>query len=327
MTVDFWDVGQGDCTVITRPDGKLIVIDVGPRSSPLIGWLDSHPQKQISDVILTHNDADHIGAIPALLESCAGRIERVRLLQDGSRSGARQKSVVNLLSPLKKAHMAGWLKVTLMCSGQTIWEDDELGVSLEVLYPSALDSVLNHATPNEGSAILALKHQKAGIIMWPGDNTVKRVAEVKPSNNVAILFGPHHGAPEDRKRSTKAEWNKSISTVQPRQVQISVGKNTYSHPNPRYLTHLRNAGCEVVCTGLTRWCDRRITERQQGQHVVNGAALLGLRRTSSGFACRGARRFYVTSEDFVEDEFANEHREAVKKLGRPFCMHRATWSR
>lgn len=327
MTIDFWDVGQGDCTVITRPDGKLIVIDVGPRNSPLIGWLESHLQKQISDLILTHNDADHIGAIPAILKSCSGRIQRVRLLQDGARQGARQKSVIHLLSPLKDAHQAGWLEVSLIGSGQIIWENQELGVSLEVLYPSALDSVLNHATPNEGSAILCLKHRNAGVVVWPGDNTVKRAAEVAPKESVSILYGPHHGAPEDRGRSTKSEWINSIAALSPKQVQISVGKNSYSHPNPRYLSHLRNEGCQIVCTGLTRWCDRRIRERQTGQHVLNGAALLGLRRTSSGFACRGARRFHVTADALVEDEFAEEHREEVRKLGRPFCMPRASWSR
>src|SRR5258708_8392617 len=67
LIVDFWDVGQGDCSVIRLPDGSLIIIDVGPRTTPLIDWLQEKPRR-IHSVVITHNDADHAGGLPALVK-------------------------------------------------------------------------------------------------------------------------------------------------------------------------------------------------------------------------------------------------------------------
>lgn len=334
MTVDFWDVGQGDCSVITKPDGGLIVIDVGPKKSPLVSWLRERPGKFISDLFLTHNDADHIGALPALLKECVGRIGTVWLLQDGQLSGARHKTVVNLLSPLRRASMDHGVIVKTIRRGMLVWENGELGISLEVLYPSDLDAVLNFSTPNRGSAILALRHRRAGQIIWPGDNTVQRVDEVRPEEDVYLLVGPHHGAPEDCRRPNRKLFRDPATAISPSNAFISVGAtnkkthaNRYSHPNPRYLAHLQNMGCAISCSGLTKWCDRNIKDRPAGHNIMNSSLRLGLRRTTLGFACRGAVRLSVDHEGFLEDDNAAEHREAVAALSHPFCLPRETWRR
>jgi beta-lactamase superfamily II metal-dependent hydrolase len=50
LEVVFWDVGQGDCSTLQLPDGSLVIIDTGPRGSPLIDWLNDHPGKKIRAV-------------------------------------------------------------------------------------------------------------------------------------------------------------------------------------------------------------------------------------------------------------------------------------
>ncbi len=327
LTIDFWDVGQGDCTVITKPDGSLIIIDVGPRNSPLIDWLRDHPRKRISDVILTHNDSDHIGAIPALLEARSVGSWNVWLLQDGPRTGRRQQAVVKLLTPLKRAEVEGIIQVRGITKGTTIWTDPHTGSYLDIIYPSELDKVLSHESPNLGSAILALMHPKGKMVIWPGDNTVRRTLEERPHGMLHTLFGPHHGGPEDRTRSSRKTFEKETHEIAAENAQISVGKNSYDHPNLRYLTYLRKAGCQISCTGLTRLCDRRIKTRKAGHHIMNGSALLGLRRTSTGFACRGAKRLTITSEGIFPDKYEATHREAVQALTHPYCMPRETWSK
>lgn len=328
LTVDFWDVGQGDCTVLTKPDGELIVIDVGPKNSPLISWLRDHPKKRISDVLLTHNDSDHIGAMPSLINDRSHSLDNIWLLQDGTRTGQRQESVRRLLAPLRRASEEGAVNVYRLEANSVIWKDEEMGIVIRVLYPSLLEEVMEHETPNLGSAIIALEHVSGQVILWPGDNTVKRTAENKPRDlAVHSLMGPHHGGPEDRRRFGQAELIKSIKEITPKNVQISVGKNSYSHPNPHYFTYLRKEGCAISCTGLTRLCDRRIKERKVGNHVMNGSALLGLRRTTTGFACRGAKRLYIDKFEIRPDEFEQQHRKAVKKLTHPYCLPRANWAK
>src|SRR5688500_8836106 len=81
LDVSFWDVGQGDCSTIHLPDGRLVVIDVGPRGSPLIDWLHDNP-RDICAIVLTHNDSDHVGALPSLLGSFKSRISSFFMLVD-----------------------------------------------------------------------------------------------------------------------------------------------------------------------------------------------------------------------------------------------------
>ena len=72
VVVDFWNVGQGDATSIKLPSGELILIDVGPKNSTLSQWLRSGQRGRIRDIILTHNDADHAGALPEIVADLGG---------------------------------------------------------------------------------------------------------------------------------------------------------------------------------------------------------------------------------------------------------------
>lgn len=327
MTVDFWDVGQGDCTVITRPDGKLTIIDVGPKNSPLLSWLRDCSPAQISDIVLTHNDSDHMGAMVALLADCAHRIDRIWVLRDGKRP-QNQKSINDLLAALKRAHDNHGIHVAEPRQGMVLWTTGIPETRLSILFPSVFDSIGNQGRSNNGGAIVSLEHENGEAVIWPGDHTVEKTNEVNLHATVAMLTGPHHGAPEDCGRPNRRQFHEPIDDLSPKRVFIHVGsKNNYSHPNPRYLARLQNLGCIVSCSGLTRWCDRRVRDRQSGEHVINGAARLGLRRTTNGFACRGALRLEIDEQGFHEDENQEEHREAVRTLTHPHCISKSEWKR
>jgi competence protein ComEC len=57
------DVGQGDAAVISLPDNRAIVIDVGPSSELIDKCLRSLRVKRISLLILTHPHADHVAGL------------------------------------------------------------------------------------------------------------------------------------------------------------------------------------------------------------------------------------------------------------------------
>jgi glyoxylase-like metal-dependent hydrolase (beta-lactamase superfamily II) len=66
----FWDVGQGDCSVLHFTDDSIIIIDTGDKNSPLVEWLSWHPVSplKIEAMVFTHTHADHIGAAQSIVE-------------------------------------------------------------------------------------------------------------------------------------------------------------------------------------------------------------------------------------------------------------------
>lgn len=67
FSVNYIDVGQGDCIFIRLPDGKNVLIDCGlnddtqENSKRIISLLNSYSVKKIDYFVLTHPDIDHIG--------------------------------------------------------------------------------------------------------------------------------------------------------------------------------------------------------------------------------------------------------------------------
>src|SRR5260221_9134207 len=74
--IDFWDVGQGDCSVLNFSDQTVLLIDTGGKRSPVVDWLANKPTT-IHAVVLTHIDADHAGALCSILNANQSRIGAV----------------------------------------------------------------------------------------------------------------------------------------------------------------------------------------------------------------------------------------------------------
>ena len=70
MEVHFIDVGQGDCTLVKCGDSAML-IDTGDDSqgTAVQNYLQKQGIKKLDYLILTHPDADHIGAAPVSLRS------------------------------------------------------------------------------------------------------------------------------------------------------------------------------------------------------------------------------------------------------------------
>lgn len=69
LKVNFVDVGQGDCTFITTPKNKTILIDGGGSASDeydvgkstLLPYILDRGYKKIDYMIISHFDNDHVG--------------------------------------------------------------------------------------------------------------------------------------------------------------------------------------------------------------------------------------------------------------------------
>jgi competence protein ComEC len=309
--VTFWDVGQGDCSTITLPDGRLIIIDVGPRGSPLIDWLHDKP-RQIHAVVLTHNDSDHVGALPALVGSFKDRIQNFYMLVDRpTNDKIFDKTFRCALEGERLRHY----QIQRLEAGAVVWKDSNLNANLVPVFPNMSGNVLA-STPNKTSGILCLNFNGKTEIIWPGDSELGRVANKCSDTKPFVLFGPHHGAPADYK---KAIAPKAINAVGARRAFISVGtKNKHSHPRPKYLQLLERGGCRLVCSQITNACDPNTVRRNRS--VMATHLGLGLRPPRSGVSCRGAWQIYWNGSSFETDLFDEEHLNRISDLRRPQCL-------
>jgi beta-lactamase superfamily II metal-dependent hydrolase len=101
MRVEIFDVGHGQCAVITAPNGRRMMIDCGDRWGDETFWTPSlHYYGQTIDILaLTNLDEDHLSDFKAMIENCTlpwiltnstiGAREFALLKQDGMGSGAK----------------------------------------------------------------------------------------------------------------------------------------------------------------------------------------------------------------------------------------------
>ena len=317
--IEFWDVGQGDCTIVHLPDGQLILVDVGPIGSPVVDWLSKHRNKKIHSIILSHNDSDHIGALTPLLRCCQHRVESVFLLDDRN---TRNESYFNLFRGLKEAEQRGEIgRILRLEAPMQIWPDGNtapgdlaLKIKIEVLHPTLAENVLAR-TPNETSAIILLSPPASFPVLLASDASVSTVAATVAGRSPSYMLGPHHGGPIDRRQK---QFQANLQSINPQCIVASVGTNNrYNHPCANYIKHARCVGASFICTQLTINCEKRSRLR----HVFNGAAFLGLPQSRKGYSCRGTVRLRYNGREFGQDTHADAaHASEIHKLSRPLCL-------
>jgi beta-lactamase superfamily II metal-dependent hydrolase len=337
LQIDLWDVGQGDCTVIKLPSGKLLIIDVGPRGSPVVDWLNErrHEAVRIEAIVLTHNDADHAGALPSIITEYRDRIGGIWMLLDREVSAPQFQKIFR--SALEGENR-GFYRIRRLENGQTLWEGETRQDRLHVIYPGFSENI-QATDPNETSGVIVLESGKNRLVAWPGDLDLRTASAVLASRPPWLLIGPHHGGPSDyptkalrQRKSTEAlknrgaEMRRAVAGMRPSRAYISVGtKNHYQHPRPGYLRLLASHGARVVCSQLTFCCERERV--RYNAHLLQGSALLGLRPPRTGTSCRGSMRLVLKDGKLIPDEFDLIHLERVSTLLRPQCLRGTGWRR
>ena len=234
LHVYFFDVGQGDSTLLVTPRGRRILVDGGPDiggatralAGPLAPW-----QRRLDLVALTHLDADHSRGLLKVLETY--RVDHVLV-------GAEDPD--NPLYPQwQRTVELGEHKVTRLSAGQTLTL--EAGLTLEVLHPPAVPLRGPVWDSNNNSLTLRLVYGDlsfllAGDIEQEAERYLMRRAQAgenRPELASQVLKVAHHGS----KSSTTAAF---LEAVNPRWVVISAGAdNPYGHPHPSVVARLEAA--------------------------------------------------------------------------------------
>lgn len=300
VKVDFWNVGQGDSSSISRPDGSIDIIDAGPIGNPQLCDYLTLNAKKVNALVITHNDSDHIGGLLALLNIPNVHIEKAYLLVDGHKL-KRMPAFKRLVDKL------GTGRIARIESKVVIDEFD--GYKLIVRHPDFCHNVMSSSS-NNTSAVLSLTWNDQDVIVWGADNRISTIRQnVGP--HIPMLFGPHHGAPGDV--SCKS-FDGNISALSPRQCFLSYGtRNSHNHPSLAYIKALRRLDCRITCSQRCMKCGR--TDEQA---ILDGDGYYLLLPPKQGLACHGHVRLEVHGLE-VHDELEIEYEAAKQKARKRLC--------
>lgn len=331
LEVDFWNVGQGDASLVRWTDGSISIIDLGPPGSQLTAWLAAPEQSdvRIRNIVITHNDEDHLGDLLEIIRAHAKQIENVHLIRDRHGKSSKLKRVHKRL---KRERDAGLLKYHQreLAHGEekVIAADPNLRAELVLVAPSEDDLTeqmisKKKISANAMSAILCLRIGNEVEMIWGGDAPQMKISQLFENAEPCMLMGPHHGSPVDKKRT---DYPKAFDWPNPEFVFVSVGYG-HGHPNTtKFLKHHIARERGICCTNLIH-CDRQKVEeardKKRSHVIVREDEALGMRGPTDNrlISCRGAVRLTYDSGEWRMDDGHKKHRKFLNegKVARPYC--------
>lgn len=223
LSAAFFDVGQGDCILIST-GGHAMLIDAGnPGQDELIlGYLADYGVAKLDYLVATHPHADHIGSMAAVVYAMA-EIGTVLMPEAVATTATFEK----LLTALEERD----LTVIVPRAGATY----QLGeATVEVLAPGGED----YSELNDYSLVLRVSFGQA-VFLFTGDAEEVSEAEQLHSGfdlRADVLKLGHHG-------SSSSSTAKYLAVVSPRYAVISCGRdNSYGHPHHEVLERLQESG-------------------------------------------------------------------------------------
>ena len=221
LRVCFFDVGQGDAVLIQSPSGQNVLYDGGPSTASVLDHLRRLGVSRLDLVIASHNHADHITGLAAVLDRFRPRFYMdngipattqiyQRVLESVRSSGSQ------LLEPSARLISLGDVAIQVLPPpGNLSWEQNNNSIGIIVEYGEFRLSLAGDADQRE----------------W--DWWLKSQANLlRP---VQVHKASHHG-------SSNGDISAAISRLAPKSVVISVGGNNgYGHPAAEALALYRDA--------------------------------------------------------------------------------------
>lgn len=222
LKVYFIDVGQGSAILVQSND-KNTLIDTGDEKyyNKLDAFLSNNQINSIDQIVLTHNDPDHVGNVDRLIKT--RKVGTVIQSKYGYKKNASTKDVKELNAAVSKYHT----KTVKVKKGNKI--DFGCGMKGEVLSPWK-----NYKKVNQTSLVIKLIYKKYRYL-FTGDIYSSNEKELIKKYNVksTVLQIPHHGSYTS---STEAFLKK----VNAKYAVISCGKNNpYNHPRPEAMKRIK----------------------------------------------------------------------------------------
>lgn len=256
LRVDFLDVGQGDSTLVTFPDGQTLLIDGGGEASRKIvveregeedevfepdrvrvgekvvsAFLWQKGYSSVDYILATHADLDHIQGLADVAKNF--RVRGALL----ARNPAKDTDFVELSTVLQKREVP----VVDIGRGDVLAFE---GVKIEVLYPAPDDSP-DALWDNDHSVVLRITFgEKSFLLTGDIESGAERELLRDPSRLAAdVVKVAHHGS----KTSSTQDF---VTATGAKYAIIPVGRTSrFGHPNKEVIERWAHSGAKVMTTG------------------------------------------------------------------------------
>jgi competence protein ComEC len=188
LTCTFLSVGHGAAVVVELPGGQTLLYDAGRLGSPVrasravANYLWSRGIRHLDAIVISHADADHYNALPAVLDQFSTGAIYVSPVMFQARSPA--------LEALRAAIDRSGAPV------QEVWSGDRLrvegGALVEVRHPPRLGVL---GTDNANSIVLAIEYEGRRLLLT-GDLEPPGLQDVLTEEpwDADVVLAPHHGS-------------------------------------------------------------------------------------------------------------------------------------
>ncbi len=216
--VTFFDVGQGDCEIISC-NGYTILVDGGEaeNSGRIIRYLKDNGIDKLDCYILTHPHSDHIGVAPSVLREIP--CDKVFTTYFSEFNVPTTALYENTLDAIYESGA----EPVLVEAGDSFTFGD---LSIDIVAP-----IYESDDYNAMSIVFKASYKDASV-MFTGDTTQKiekQILDAEYDVDADILKAAHHG-------SSTSSSEEFFDAVSPDCVVISCGTdNSYGHPHREVL--------------------------------------------------------------------------------------------
>ncbi|MBM4088418.1 MAG: ComEC/Rec2 family competence protein [Planctomycetes bacterium] len=251
LRITFVSVGHGTCVLTELPGGRTVLYDAGrmghPQTAamPICSLLWARRIEHLDAIVLSHADADHFNAVPALLDRFSVGTIYVSPFMFRKQTAA--------VAELRAAIEAAQVPVAWLC------ETDRLatgcGVTVSVLHPPASGC---GSSDNACSIVLCIEYLGRRVLL-PGDVEADGLDELLAEMPLPcdVLMAPHHG-------SAGSQPARMIAWAEPAWVVLCAGQGSrvdqaaFARLGPRlYSTHRDGAvQVEIDREGVRTSCWR-----------------------------------------------------------------------
>jgi len=238
LEVHYLNVGQSVSTLVIGPTGETMLIDTGHFTDDgeyVLQYLQNHNIDRIDYMVVSHNDADHIGGNAAIIDYYETEADGIGAIYDPGIAASTQ-TYSEYLDAVEEHD------VTLYNTreGDSIPFED---VDVDVFGPP--EPYIENEARNENSLVLKLTHGNATFLLTgdaEDDQEAYLIEEYGEQLDSTVMKAGHHGASSSTSEAL-------IDASQPEAVVISSAYDSqYGHPTEEVLQRLADRSLSTYWT-------------------------------------------------------------------------------